>query len=547
MSSPTGPDVVLRRIAETLRSDPARAAQLSEAALAMGVRHPLLHHARAMWLAAQSRHDEALAAFRQADAMPPPNIATRSAMAASLTALGRRAEAIGVLDAAIALGPQLAGLHIQKGLALELDGELEAARAAHACALELQPDNNEARARLSFLAARRGAWAEAAADAERVLKAGHDAAAHLALAMCSLEKKDADAAERHLRAVLDDGAARPTNRYLALGLMGDVHDLRGDVEQAFGTWQAAKQTELERRPISSPTMFDAVTGLIKHVAQLPAMELPRSHDRPSPHIFVFGFLRSGTTLIQQVLASRDDVLLLQEKETLADAMRAFMAKPQDLDRLWTADDAILAPYRELYWQKVSGFVAGTTGRALVDGMPINTIKLPLIARLFPEAGLVFVLRDPRDVVLSCCRRSFVRNATTDQLLTLEGAARFYDAVMRLAELYRSKLPVKLHLIRLEDVIADFDGQMRALCAVTGLAWTDSMRDFAERAKSRGIATPSGAQVARGLNADGVGVWRRYRRFLAPVSDILAPWVERFGYDPEDAAPRCAGLDVGKIA
>jgi hypothetical protein len=123
------------------------------------------------------------------------------------------------------------------------------------------------------------------------------------------------------------------------------------------------------------------------------------------------------------------------------------------------------------------------------------------------------------------------NPAMYQLLTLEGAAAYYDAVMRLSELYRELLPLPQHLVRYESLVEDFEGTARAACDFIGLEWDEAMREFAAKARSRGISTPSAAQVARGLNREGQGVWHRYRQHMAPVLPILEPWVRRFGYEP----------------
>ena len=162
-------------------------------------------------------------------------------------------------------------------------------------------------------------------------------------------------------------------------------------------------------------------------------------------------------------------------------------------------------------------------------MPLSSVALPVIAKLFPNARILFALRDPRDAVLSCFRRRFGMNPSMYQLLTLEGAAIFYDGVMRLSERYRELLPLPQQFVRYESLVDDFEATTREVCAFIGLDWNPNMADFAARARTRGISTPSAAQVARGLNREGKGTWRRYREQMAPVLPLLEPWVERFGY------------------
>jgi hypothetical protein len=171
------------------------------------------------------------------------------------------------------------------------------------------------------------------------------------------------------------------------------------------------------------------------------------------------------------------------------------------------------------------------GRVFVDKLPLNSIKLPLIARLFPEARVLLAVRDPRDVVLSGFRQRFRINPSMFELLNLEGAAAFYDQVMGLTALYRERfdLPVLVH--RYEDLVGDFETAARRVCAFVGVAFSEDMRRFERHGERRAIATPSAGQVVRGLY-DGSGQWRRYAAELAPVLPRLAPWIARFGYPPD---------------
>jgi hypothetical protein len=81
-------------------------------------------------------------------------------------------------------------------------------------------------------------------------------------------------------------------------------------------------------------------------------------------------------------------------------------------------------------------------------------------------------------------------------------------------------------------VDDFEGQTRALCNFMGLPWDDAMRRFSDRSKKGAVSTVSAPQIARGLNREGIGQWRRYAEHLAPVLPILRPWVEKFGYSAD---------------
>ena len=253
---------------------------------------------------------------------------------------------------------------------------------------------------------------------------------------------------------------------------------------------------------------------------------PRIRDGATGHVFLVGFPRSGTTLLENILASHPGVAALDERDTLGEAAREFLASDEGRDRLAALTPAEIEKHRAIYWQRVRGFGADVTGRVFLDKYPLSSIKLPLVAKLFPDARILFAIRDPRDVLFSCFRRSFSLNTSMFELLDLERGARFYAAVMDLAAVYRDKLDLAWHPLRYESLVADFEGEMRGVCDFIGVAWNEQMRDFAERPKSRTIKTPSSTQVVRGLYREGAGQWRNYESELAPALPILAPWIGR---------------------
>jgi hypothetical protein len=256
-----------------------------------------------------------------------------------------------------------------------------------------------------------------------------------------------------------------------------------------------------------------------------------ARERPQParaHVFIVGFPRSGTTLLEQVLEQHPDVTTLPEKDCFDD-VGALMGDRTRFEAFCRMPDAALDRYRAAYWRRVAEEGYDPAGRVFVDKHPFHSFKLPLIFRLFPDAHILFARRDPRDTVLSCFRHRFAMSAPMYQLLTLEGAALLFDGAMRFAEASVQAFGVTPLDCPLEAIVADFDGETRRICAAIGLEWTQKLRDFAAEVGSRGVLTPSGPQLARGLNAEGIGRWRDYAEQLAPVMPLLEPWVARYGY------------------
>jgi hypothetical protein len=211
---------------------------------------------------------------------------------------------------------------------------------------------------------------------------------------------------------------------------------------------------------------------------------------------------------------------------------AFLCSPGDLAGLSAARGARLRTLREDYWERVRSFGVEPAGKIFIDKNPFNTLKLPIIKKLFPKARIIFARRDPREVVLSCFRRRFSFNASTFEFLDLTSAAANYDRTMRLAELLRIKLGFEEFTLVYEELIADFPAVARAACMFIGAEWRPEFADLASRARRGEVASASSAQIARGLYTEGTSHWRRYRAQLGPILPMLAPWVTAFGYPAE---------------
>jgi hypothetical protein len=227
-----------------------------------------------------------------------------------------------------------------------------------------------------------------------------------------------------------------------------------------------------------------------------------------------------------LLASAPRVVTLEEAPTLAAADAYWSA--DGLAALAGLDEAALAALRRDYWQSVDAAGIMPQGQTFVDMDPFKAPQLPIIAALFPAAKIVVLRRDPRDVVWSCFRRSFVHTPATYEFTSLQRTARHYHAVMELTERSLDRLPITAHVLRYEDMIATFEATARALYDFVGLPWSDTALRFDETARSLPIKTRSAAQVRGGM-FDGRGSWRRYARQLEPVLPILEPWVVKFGY------------------
>jgi tetratricopeptide (TPR) repeat protein len=520
--------------------DHAKAAALAEAALADGLEHPLLFNLAALKLEQLGRVPDAEILLRRAVEIAPDDIGSRNALGLCLLRLDRPQEARAQFEALLGLNPSLPYAHASHGNALLALGAIAAAEASFRRALSIDAQQGMAMAGLAHIASRRGAYPAARKWAEKALTLlpGYPDAV-MSLAAAELGERELEQAEARVRALLADERLQPAERAYANGLLGDVLDAEDRPGEAFAAY-ASCNDELQRLHTAQfagvPSALEYVRSMTQcFVSAAPNTWKPRAavHDRSGARglVFLLGFPRSGTTLLEVILEGHPNVVSLEENELLIDAVNEYMQRPEDLQRLSQASTAELEFLRAAYWRRVAVAGIDVADKVFVDKHPLNTLKLPLIARLFPQAKILFACRDPRDIVLSCFRHRFKMSAPIYELLTVEGAARYYDAVMQLLVTLTRVLTLDTCLVRHEDLVTEFAREMKRICAYLGLEWAPAMGDFALRTKNRGVLTPSTAQLVRGLSTEGLGHWRRYRTQLAGVLPILEPWVRRFYYDP----------------
>ena len=516
--------------------DIARAAAIAERAVASGFEHPLLLNVLATRLEQGGRFEEAVALLERAVDIAPGDVPARNALALSLQRVGRAAEALEHADTILKSHPELSFVHANKGDALVALGFLGRAQASHLRALELDPGNFASVVSLASIASHLGKHEEARGWAERVLaKMPNFPSAVISLAAAELAAKAVDKAEVLLRALLADARVAPADRARANGLLGDVLDAAGRYAEAYAAYRACNEAlrAAHERFAGSASLLGYSRSLLEAARRSTVKDWTEG-ARAAPadasgHVFLIGFPRSGTTLLEVALDAHPGLVSLEEHELLTEGVVDLMSDPTTLEPLARVPEAELERLRAAYWQRAAAAEVEVTGKVFLDKHPLNTIKLPLIAKLFPRARILFACRDPRDVVLSCFRRRFKINPAMYQMLTLETAATFYDTVMSFAAEMRPVIGLDWRVVRFESLVGDFEHEMRAICAFIGLEWIAGMGDFAARAQAREHATPSTAQLARGLDGAGVGHWRHYAGPLAPVLPTLDRWVRQFDY------------------
>ena len=243
-------------------------------------------------------------------------------------------------------------------------------------------------------------------------------------------------------------------------------------------------------------------------------------------VFLFGFPRSGTTLLDTFLGGHPDTAVMEERPVLH-AVAEQLSEGQSLE---TLEPIAIERLRAHYFACAAQYAPETRDRLLIDKLPLGIVDTALIHALFEAPRFIFVERHPCDVVLSCFMTRFDPQGGMANFLTLEDTAALYDVVMEHWRQCRTALTLDVHTVRYEEMIEDPEGTLRPLAAFLGLDWDERLLDHRQSARERSfIGTPSYAQVAEPLYTRARGRWENYREEMAPVLPILAPWAERMGY------------------
>jgi tetratricopeptide (TPR) repeat protein len=529
-------------VAAVARGERSRALQMAEAALRYLMDEPLVLLLAAEALDEQGRGREALSLIKRASEIVPEQAEVWRRLGAAMLRQGRTADALAAFKRALDIEPDNVATLMDAGEASYRLAALTAAELYFQRAAELAPKEANALAALAAIAARRQKTDEARTLAERALAiAPKLLTAEMAIGRADLVGGVALAARERMTRLLDRPDLSDDNRVGALDLRADALDLLDLPSEAFADYQArnailrrinaprVKREISERRVNEARRLAEYFSTAPNDSWRARAGEDEIGARAASGHAFLIGFPRSGTTLLERVFAAHPDVVTLSEVDHLGEVAGHYMADATALEKLAQLTPSLADAARETYWRSVVGTIGEDVSRKVViDKLPLHTVALPVISKLFPRAKVLFALRDPRDVVFSCFRRTFQLNSAMFEFLDLADAATYYDSIMTLARAYRRLLPLTVQEVRHEALVTNFEAEVRGALNFLGLEWNPAVERFTEKLPVD-ARTPSDVQLARGLNADGVGQWRRYESQIALALPILEKWVGEFGY------------------
>jgi tetratricopeptide (TPR) repeat protein len=503
---------------------------------------------------ALSRHQEATARYEQALAIRPDYAEAHNNLGHALLALGRVGEAIGRFARAIAVRADFAEAYNNIGCALQKLERFKEALAYHERALAIRPGYAEAHTHLGGALHRLDLAEEAAAHCRKSIALNPNYAdAHYGLAVALEALGRSDEARGPLERAVQL-APRRTQFHLALALSGrfragdarlaaieelmrDQASLNDDDRTTLHFALGKAFADLEQHEPSfhhflegnalkrQRTGYDEAATLrfferIQAIFTRELMQEKRGGGDPSRiPVFVVGMPRSGTTLIEQILASHSKVFGAGELEEFAKAVfnhgranGASVTFPEIVPTL-SADE--LRQLGGNYLDAISA-AAGPAER-IVDKLPLNFTFVGLIHLAFPNARIIYARRDPIDTCVSCFSTLF--GGDQPHTYDLGELGRYYRGFEALMQHWRKVLPEGVLLeVQYEDVVDDLEGQARRMVEYCGLEWEEACLAFHKTRRS--VQTASVAQVRQPIYRSSVGRWRPYKHLLQPLFQAL---------------------------
>ncbi len=388
--------------------------------------------------------------------------------------------------------------------------------------IEREPDNVEAHLRLGDVHRDHGRLDDAADSYRRALEYRPDSL-H-ALSSLSIITRHTDYTDeiRRLESHFQDPDLPDASRRSLGFILGKAFDDLGDYPKAFDYFTEANRLAKAQYSYSLPAQIDYLKKMQEYFDEVHFERHRNTGIEDDSPIFVTGMPRSGTTLIEQILASHPDVYGGGERNDIPNIVR-------ELNRITNHPFPInmnLAT-AEILNEKARRYVTGIKSLAgskqyFTDKAVSNIMYIGLIATMLPNAKIVYCSRDPRDQGLSCFQKDF--GDTQPYCYDLSDIGTVNRESGQLMDHWLRVLPDRIHPVRYEELVSDFENQVQSLLEYCGLPFDSRCLDFHQT--KRLLNTQSLAQVRQPVYRSSVGRWKNYERQLQPLIEAL----EMTGHD-----------------
>ena len=461
-------------------------------------------------LKGQGRLEEAIEAFTKALSIKPDNAEAYNNMGTALTEQRRLEEAVKIYKKALSIKPNYAEAHNNMGIVLRDQGKLKEAIEAYAKSLSIKPDYAEAYNNMGIALKDQGKLEEAIKAYHKALSIKPDyAEAHRNL---SPVKKYTENDKQFLQVqklYKRDGLSVDTRCHLNFALAKMYEDI-GKLNQAFrhlSEGNALRKKFLKYSINQDQVLFtklkNAQPNLLKN-----KLKINKTSSEVSP-IFILGMLRSGTTLVEQIVSSHSEVTGAGELNHVSKFGGKLAVDPRSVST------ATLSKFREDYLADLSKVSNGS--HFVTDKMPPNFRFIPLICAAFPEAKIIHVQRNAAATCWSNYKRYFVSNSL-GYCYDLKDVVEYYNLYKDLMRFWQSQYGERIYHLNYESLTTDQENETRKLIKYLGLNWQQTC--LSPQKNQRSVRTASQQQVRQKVYQGSSEAWRKYEPFLNGAFDSL---------------------------
>ena len=510
---------------------------------------------------------EAEISTRRAIKFNPNNTMAHSNLGSILKDLGKLKEAEISTRRAIKLNPDFSNAHLNLGSILQDLGKLKEAEISTRKAIQVEPNNTMAYSNLGGILKDLGKLKEAESYTRKAIQFNPNyAEAYFNLFLHyeeinNLEKlkesleefKKIDSIENerilfHARLsfrnkkhqiakeLIDNISpewiekSNKNQKIIYWNFKGFINDKLGNYDIAYSCFQQSQNNTSFNR-FSKDSYLNYINTYkesINHKKKI----LTKINDeiKDSNLAFLIGFPRSGTTLLDTILRSHKDIEVIEEKPLIETIEKLVKEKfNTKLDNLYNISEEnifiLRKQYCELLWEYKT-----KNSHLTIDKLPLNTVSLPLINLIFPNAKIIFTHRHPYDTVLSCFQQLFSSNSAMMHLTSLKSSSKIYDQVMNAWDIYRNNLPLDFITSKYENLIENFDSHILQILEFLGVTWDENVKNYRKTAIERErINTPSSSQVVQPLYKSSINKWKNYEKYFENCHQYLERWVLYFDY------------------
>ena len=490
----------------------------------------------------EGRYAEAAERLREVLAIEPGHAVAHANFGTTLCDLGRYREAEQALRRAIELKATCSGAYLSLGRLLRSRGEFWPAETALRRAIKQDPRNPEALVELGFTLSMQARLSDARSCFEKAQRLKpRDAGALGGFGWLAMLDGRFEEAARHYRDALEADPKRATARSalaylrpmtaadqdwfegveqaLADGVsvfeeaklrfaLGKYFDDVGKYSRAFEQYKRAN--ELQKglaAPYNSADRTKFVDDMIRVYTRESFAQIAESASASEKPVFVVGMMRSGTSLVEQIIASHSDAVGAGELEFWGMTMHKHQQSLRSVPPDGAMTRKLAAAYLEILGRQSSEALR------VVDKATFNSDFLGLIHCVFPKARMLYLRRDPLDTCLSCYFQDFANMASFT--LDLSDLAHYYREHHRLIEHWRTVLPRDVFLeVPYAELVADQEGWTRRIIEFLGLPWDQKALEFQNT--RRPVLTASAWQVRQKVYTSSVGRWKHYEKFIGPL-------------------------------